>query len=41
VGGVSPESPLGTALLGANVGDEIVVAAPRGEWRAKVTTVGR
>jgi transcription elongation GreA/GreB family factor len=41
VGGVSPESPLGKALLGAKVGDEVVVAAPQGEWRAKVTAVGR
>jgi transcription elongation factor GreA len=41
VGGVSPDSPLGKALLGAKVGDKIKVAAPKGEWRAKVTTVGR
>src|SRR4029453_14665908 len=34
VDGVSPESPLGQALLGAKVGDEVLVAAPRGEWRA-------
>ena len=41
VGGVSPDSPLGKALLGAKVGDKIVVAAPQGKWRAQVTTVGR
>jgi transcription elongation factor GreA len=41
VGGVSPDSPLGKALLGAKVGDKIVVVAPQGKWRAKVTTVGR
>jgi len=41
VGGVSPDSPLGKALLGAKVGDEVVVAAPQGEWRAKVISVGR
>ena len=41
VGGVSPDSPLGKALLGAKVGDEVVVAAPQGEWRAKVIAVGR
>jgi transcription elongation factor GreA len=40
-GGVSPDSPLGKALLGAKVGDEVVVAAPNGEWRAKVISVGR
>src|SRR5918911_2281648 len=28
VGGVSPESPLGRALMGANVGDEVEVDAP-------------
>ena len=41
VGGVSPDSPLGKALLGAKVGDEVVVSAPQGEWRAKVISVGR
>jgi len=41
VDGVSPDSPLGKALLGAKVGDELVVAAPKGEWRAKVISVGR
>ncbi|MEP7225683.1 MAG: transcription elongation factor GreA [Actinomycetota bacterium] len=41
VGGVSPDSPLGQALIGANVGDEVVVDAPRGAWRAKVISIGR
>jgi transcription elongation factor GreA len=41
VDGVSPESPLGKALLGAKVGDEVLVAAPQGDWRAKVISVGR
>ena len=41
VDGVSPESPLGKALLGAKAGDEVVVEAPRGRWRARVTSVGR
>ena len=41
VDGVSPESPLGKALLGAKVGDEVRVAAPQGNWRAKVISVGR
>jgi transcription elongation factor GreA len=41
VGGVSPESPLGSALLGARVGDEVDIAAPRGAWRAKVVSIGR
>ena len=41
VGGVSPESPVGRAVLGRAVGDEIQVDAPRGTWRARVLSVGR
>jgi transcription elongation factor GreA len=41
VGGVSPDSPLGQALIGAKVGDEVVVEAPSGTWRARVTSIGR
>ena len=41
VGGVSPESPLGAALLGRKVGDEVDVSAPRGTWRARVLSIGR
>jgi transcription elongation factor GreA len=41
VGGVSPESPLGRSLLGAEAGDEVEVAAPSGTWRARVVSVGR
>jgi transcription elongation factor GreA len=41
VGGVSPDSPVGQALLGKAPGDEIVVDAPRGRWRARVVSVGR
>ncbi len=41
VGGVSPESPLGRALLGASKGDEVEIEAPRGSWRARVVSVGR
>jgi transcription elongation factor GreA len=40
VGGVSPDSPLGRALLGAKPGDEVEVDAPRGSWRARVMTIG-
>ena len=39
VGGVSPESPLGRALLGRKVGDEVDVDAPRGSWRARIVSV--
>jgi transcription elongation factor GreA len=41
VGGVSPDSPVGRALLGKGPGDEIEVEAPRGRWRARVVSVGR
>jgi transcription elongation GreA/GreB family factor len=39
VGGVSPESPLGGALLGAKLGDEVDVEAPGGAWRARVLEI--
>jgi transcription elongation factor GreA len=39
VDGVSPDSPLGRALLGRKVGDEVVVEAPRGSWRARILAV--
>jgi transcription elongation factor GreA len=41
VGGVSPESPVGRAVLGRSEGDEIEVEAPKGTWRARVVSVGR
>ena len=41
VGGISPDSPLGRALLGAATGDEVEIEAPRGAWRARVVSVGR
>ena len=41
VGGVSPESPLGRALLGAAVGDTVEVEAPRGAWQARVIAIAR
>jgi transcription elongation factor GreA len=40
VGGVSPDSPLGRALLGAKPGDEVKVEAPRGSWKARVVAIG-
>jgi len=39
VGGVSPTSPLGGALMGASVGDRVDVPAPRGAWHAKVVSI--
>jgi transcription elongation factor GreA len=41
VGGVSPDSPLGAALMGASVGDVVDVAAPRGSWKARVVGIRR
>jgi transcription elongation factor GreA len=40
VGGVSPDSPVGRALLGAKAGDEVEIEAPRGAWRAKIVSIG-
>ena len=39
VGGVSPDSPLGTALLGRKVGEEVDVQAPKRSWRARILSV--
>jgi transcription elongation factor GreA len=36
---VTPESPLGRALLGAGVGDDIEWAAPEGRLRARVESI--
>ena len=41
VGGVAPDSPLGSALLGAAVGDVVDVEAPRGSWKARVLGIRR
>jgi transcription elongation factor GreA len=41
VGGVSPDSPVGQALLGNKPGDTIEVEAPRGSWGARIVSVGR
>ena len=39
VGGVSPDSPMGQALMGAKAGDEVVIEAPKGAWRARIVSV--
>jgi len=41
VGGVSPDSPVGKALIGKKPGDTVEVEAPRGRWSAKIVSVGR
>jgi transcription elongation factor GreA len=38
-GTVSPQSPLGSAIMGKRVGDEVDVQAPRGPWRATIVAV--
>ena len=40
VGGVSPDSPLGSALLGRKVGDEVEVQAPKRSWQARILSIG-
>jgi transcription elongation factor GreA len=39
VGGVSPDSPVGRALMGAKAGDEVRIEAPKGAWLARVVSV--
>jgi transcription elongation factor GreA len=41
VGGVSPDSPVGQALIGMRAGDEVEIQAPRGAWKARIISVGR
>ena len=38
-GGVSTESPLGSALVGAKVGDRVQVQAPKGAWTAHIVSI--
>jgi len=40
-GTISPDSPLGTALLGAKVGEEVEITAPKSSWKARVVSIGR
>ena len=41
LGGVAPDSPLGSALMGAAIGDVVDVEAPRGSWKARVLGIRR
>jgi transcription elongation factor GreA len=41
VGGVSPESPVGRAVIGRAEGDEVEVEAPRGAWKARIISIRR
>ena len=38
-GAVAPDSPLGSALLGASPGDTVTVKAPAGTWNATIRSV--
>ncbi len=40
-GKISDESPLGKALLGKIVGDEVIVDAPAGELKFKILEIGQ
>ena len=40
-GAISPDSPLGRALVGHRVGDEVEVEAPRGSWKARIVSITR
>ncbi|MGZ4281267.1 MAG: GreA/GreB family elongation factor [Gaiellaceae bacterium] len=39
VEGVSPDSPVGRALLGKKAGEEVKIDAPRGAWRARILSI--
>jgi len=41
VGGVSPESPVGRAVIGKAEGDAVTVEAPRGQWKARIVSIRR
>jgi transcription elongation factor GreA len=38
-GSVSPESPLGRAVVGRAAGETVEVDAPRGSWQAKILSI--
>lgn len=40
-GKISDESPVGKALLGKKVGDEVVVEAPDGEYKLKILEISK
>ena len=40
-GRISDQSPLGSAMLGAKIGEEVTVVAPFGEYKVKILAVGR
>ena len=40
-GTISPDSPLGRALVGHSQGDDVDVDAPRGSWTARILSITR
>jgi transcription elongation factor GreA len=40
-GAISPDSPLGRALVGHGEGDTVSVDAPRGSWTARIVSIRR
>ena len=40
-GKISDESPVGKALLGKKVGDEVIVEAPGGEFKLKIVDISK
>lgn len=40
-GKISDESPVGRALLGKKVGDEVIVEAPGGEFKLKIVDISK
>ena len=40
-GKISDESPVGRALMGKKIGDEVIVEAPGGEFKLKVVGISK
>jgi transcription elongation factor GreA len=40
-GSISPDSPLGRAVLGRSAGESVEVEAPRGRWMVRILSVRR
>ncbi|MBO5322169.1 MAG: transcription elongation factor GreA [Clostridia bacterium] len=40
-GKISDESPMGKALLGKNIGDEVIFEAPAGEFKVKILEISK
>ncbi len=38
---ISDESPLGKALIGASIGDEVAVESPNGEYKVKIIEISK